>query len=76
MGSLVALNGETILLALVPVPLVHLALAEAQPLRDATYELARPVGALVELVIQDLQLLLVLALASLDVATPSQEIVF
>lgn len=60
---------ETLLLALVPMPLVDLALAEPQALRDALDEVASPVRALQVLVFEHLELLLVLTLATLNVAT-------
>lgn len=54
---------------MVPVPFVHLALSELQALRDAPDELARPVWVLEKLVLELLQLVFVLALTTLDVAT-------
>lgn len=49
-------------------PFVDLALSELETLRNASDELASPVGVLEELVLKDLQLVLVLALATLNVA--------
>ncbi len=60
---------EALFLALVPVPLVHLALAESESLRDALDEVAGPVRALQVLVLEYFQLLFVFALAALYVAT-------
>jgi hypothetical protein len=50
------------------VPLVDLALAEAELLGDATAILAGPVWILFEFILKNLQLLLVLSLTALDVA--------
>ncbi len=49
-------------------PLVHLALSEAEALRDFLDEVAAPLGVLEELILQDLELLLVLTLPPLNVA--------
>lgn len=68
-------DGHALLLALVPVPLVDLALPELEALRDPADELAGPVGVLQELVLQDLQLLLVFPLPPLDVPSAHTEVV-
>lgn len=49
-------------------PLVHLALSEAQALRNPLDEVAAPLRVLQELALQDFQLLLVLPLPTLNVA--------
>ena len=68
-------DSHTLLLALVPVPLVDLTLSELEALRDAADEVAGPVGVLQELVLQDLQLLLVFPLPPLDVSSAHTEVV-
>jgi hypothetical protein len=50
------------------VPLVDLAHAESEFLGDVEYKVSLPLGILFELVFENPQLLLVLALATLDVA--------
>jgi len=68
---LILLNRHTLFLPLVPVPLVDLALAEAELLGDATAILAGPVRILFEFILKNLQILLVLSLTALDVAARS-----
>ncbi len=66
-SSLICGDSHPLLLSLVPVPLVHLALAETELPRYVPDVLARPVRVLQELVLEDLQLFLVLSLATLNV---------
>ena len=68
-GSDLVVLGIALLLSLVPEPLVRLALAEAESLGDDANLVARPVRVLLKLVLQDRQLLLVLSLSSLNVAS-------
>lgn len=65
---LILLDRHALFLPLVPVPLVDLALAEAEFLGNASDVLARPVRILFEFILKNLQLLLILSLATLDVA--------
>jgi len=59
---------EALLLPLVPVPLVHLAHRQAQLAGDPQNEIAVPVRVLQVLILEDLELVRVLALPAPDVA--------
>jgi hypothetical protein len=60
-------NCHALFLSLVPVPLVYLALAEAELLRDASDIFSWPVGVLFEFILENLKLFYVLSLTTLDV---------
>jgi hypothetical protein len=65
---LILLDRHALFLPLVPVPLVDLALAEAELVGNASDVLAGPVWILFEFILKNLQLLLILSLTTLDVA--------
>ena len=66
---LILLDRHALFLSLIPVPLVDLALAEAELLGNASDVLAGPVWILFEFILKNLQLFLILSLTTLDVAT-------
>ena len=65
---LILLDWHALFLSLVPVPLVDLALTEAELLGNASDVLAGPVWILFEFILKNLQLLLIFSLTTLDVA--------
>ena len=65
---MILLYRHALFLPLVPVPLIDLALAEAELLGNASNVLAGPVWILFEFILKNLQLLLILSLTTLDVA--------
>lgn len=67
--SFVPHDGQAAFLALIPVPLVDLTFSESKLGRHVAYVVPLPVGVLFKLSLEHAELVLVLALPALDVAT-------